>query len=236
MHLSLVIPAYNEAKRIGPTLELARAYLARQDYDWEIIVVDDGSRDGTAEVARACAGVRVVRLERNRGKGAAVRRGMLEEAGGAFRFFYDADASTPIEELESCWPRFADGADVVIGSRALAASRIERRQAWYREHMGRVFNVFLRGMGLTRFLDTQCGFKGFTARAAETCFSRQTLDGFSFDAELLYIAALHGLRVDEVPIRWVNSPKSRVNPVTDSTRMFLDLLRVRANGAAGRYS
>ena len=161
---------------------------------------------------------------------------MLGEATGAHRFFYDADASTPIEELESCWPRFADGADIVIGSRALAASRIERRQAWYREHMGRVFNVFLRGMGLTRFRDTQCGFKGFTARAAEICFSRQTLDGFSFDAELLYIAALHGLRVDEVPIRWVNSPKSRVNPVTDSTRMFLDLLRVRANGAAGRYS
>jgi dolichyl-phosphate beta-glucosyltransferase len=236
MHLSLVIPAYNEAQRIGPTLERVRAYLARQDYAFEIIVVDDGSRDSTAAVAGSFEGVKVVRLDRNRGKGAAVRRGMLKEARGAHRFYYDADASTPIEELEACWPRFAAGADIVIGSRALAASRIERRQAWYREHMGRVFNLFLRGLGLTRFRDTQCGFKGFTARAAETCFPRQTLDGFSFDAELLHIAAMHGLRVDEVPVRWLNSPKSRVNPLTDSTRMFLDLLRVRANTAAGRYA
>ncbi len=236
MHLSLVIPAYNEAQRIGPTLELVRGYLARQDYAYEIIVVDDGSRDGTAGVVGSFDGVKLVCLERNRGKGAAVQRGMLKEASGAYRFYYDADASTPIEELDACWPRFAAGADIVIGSRALAASRIERRQAWYREHMGRVFNLFLRGLGLTRFRDTQCGFKGYTARAAEACFSRQTLDGFSFDAELLYIAAMHGLRVDEVPIRWLNSPKSRVNPLTDSTRMFLDLLRVRANAAAGRYA
>ncbi len=236
MHLSLIIPAYNEAERIGPTLELVRAYLARQDYDSEIIVVDDGSRDGTAAVAGAFDGVKLVRLYRNRGKGAATRRGMLQEACGAYRFYYDADASTPIGEIDACWPRFETGADIVIGSRALAASRIEIRQAWYREHMGRVYNLFLRGMGLTPFLDTQCGFKGFTAQAAGACFSRQTLDGFSFDAELLYIAAMHGLCVDEIPVRWVNSPKSRVNPLTDSTRMFLDLLRVRANAAAGRYA
>ena len=236
MHLSLVIPAYNEELRIGATLERARGYLARQDYDSEIIVVDDGSRDETAAVVDAFDGVKLVRLDRNRGKGAAVRRGMLEEATGAFRFYYDADASTPIEEVEACWPRFAGGADIVIGSRALAASRIEIRQAWYREHMGRVYNLILRAMGLTRFLDTQCGFKGFTAQATEVCFLRQTLDGFSFDAELLHIAAMHGLRIDEIPVRWLNSPKSRVNPVTDSTRMFLDLLRVRANAAAGRYA
>jgi dolichyl-phosphate beta-glucosyltransferase len=236
MHLSLVIPAYNEAQRIGLTLELVRGYLARQDYDSEIIVVDDGSRDDTAAVVAVFDGVKLVRLDRNRGKGAAVRRGMLQEATGAYRFYYDADASTPVEELEACWPRFAAGADIVIGSRALAASRIEIRQAWYREHMGRVYNLFLRGMGLTRFLDTQCGFKGFTAQATGICFSRQTLDKFSFDAELLYIASMRGLRVDEIPVRWLNSPKSRVNPLTDSTRMFLDLLRVRANAAAGRYA
>jgi dolichyl-phosphate beta-glucosyltransferase len=236
MHLSLVIPAYNEALRIGTTLEQVRSYLARQDYDSEIIVVDDGSRDETAAVVGTFEGVRLVRLDRNRGKGAATRRGMLTEAKGAYRFYYDADASTPIAEVETCWPRFAAGAEIVIGSRALAASRIEIRQAWYRQSMGRVYNVILRSMGLTPFLDTQCGFKGFTARAVEICFSRQTLDGFSFDAELLHIAALHGLRIDEVPVRWLNSPKSRVNPVTDSTRMFFDLLRVRANAAAGRYA
>ncbi len=236
MHLSLVIPAYNEALRIGTTLEQARGYLARQDYDSEIIVVDDGSRDDTAAVVGAFDGVKLARLDNNLGKGAAVRRGMLQEATGDYRFYYDADASTPIEEVEACWPRFADGADIVIGSRAHTASRIEIRQAWYREHMGRVYNVILRGMGLSPFLDTQCGFKGFTARAAATCFPRQMLDGFSFDAELLYIASMHGLRVDEIPVRWLNSPKSRVNPLTDSTRMFLDLLRVRTNAAAGRYS
>ncbi len=235
MHLSLVIPAYNEAERIGSSLELALGYFGRQDYDAEIIVVDDGSRDDTAAVVRSFAGVKLAQLDRNRGKGAATKRGMLEEATGRYRFYYDADASTPIEEVESCWPRFAAGADIVIGSRALAGSRIEIRQAWYREHMGRVYNMILRALGLTPFLDTQCGFKGFTAQAAELCFPRQTLSSFSFDAELLHIAAMHGLRIDEIPVRWLNSPKSRVNPVTDSTRMFLDLLHVRANAAAGRY-
>jgi len=236
MHFSLVIPAYNEEPRIGSTLELVRGYLARQAYDSEIIVVDDGSRDNTSAVVRGFDDVKLVQMDRNCGKGAAVRRGMLDVATGAYRFYYDADASTPIEEVEKCWPLFEAGADIVIGSRAMAASRIEIRQAWYRERMGRVYNMILRALKLSRFLDTQCGFKGYTARATELCFPRQTLSSYSFDPELLYIAEMHGLRIDEIPVRWLNSPNSRVNPVTDSTRMFLDLLRVRVNAIAGRYS
>ncbi len=240
MRLSLVIPAYNEAERVGPTLSAVFAHLNRQDYPSEVLVVDDGSRDGTAGVVEGMrpeaggVGLKLLRFAKNQGKGAAVRAGMLD-AAGEYRFFYDADASTPIGELDQCWPVFEAGADVVIGSRALAESRIELRQAWYREHMGRMFNLFLRTAGLTRFRDTQCGFKGFTAAAALCCFSRQTIDRFSFDAEILFIAARHGLEVREVPVRWINSPSSKVNPLTDSLRMFAEMLRIRARGAAGRY-
>ncbi len=235
MHLSLIIPAYNEEGRIGHTLDTVRTYLAHQPYDWEIVVVDDGSRDRTAETAaQAAPEARVISYRPNRGKGHAVRTGMTA-AVGRYRVFYDADASTPIEELEKLWPRFDDGADVVIGSRSLPESRVEVRQAWYRESMGRMFNLILRTAGLTRFPDTQCGFKGFTAQAVEIVFPRQTIERYSFDAELLYIAQRHGLRIDQVPIRWVNCPHTRLNAVTDSLRMLFDLLLIRVRAFQGRY-
>lgn len=235
MHLSLVIPAYNEANRIGETLRQAGVYLARQEFSSEIVVVDDGSDDATADVAReAWPDVRLLSCRPNRGKGHAVRSGMLA-ALGAYRVFYDADASTPIEELEKLWPHFRDGADVVIGSRSLAESKVEVHQAWYRERMGRVFNLLLRLFGLTHFPDTQCGFKGFTAEAAETVFARQTVEGFSFDAEILYIAQRHNLRIDQVPVRWINCPRTRVRAVTDSYGMFREMMRIRWNAFRGRY-
>jgi dolichyl-phosphate beta-glucosyltransferase len=236
VHLSLVIPAYNEAKRIGPTLDVALAYFARQHYDWEIIVVDDGSQDDTAKVVRSYKEVRLAQLAQNCGKGAATRRGMLEEAKGDIRFFYDADASTPIEEIEKCRPKFDAGADIVIGSRSLPDSQVELHQKWHREQMGRFYNRVLRTLALTKFIDTQCGFKGFTAKAAEICFSRQRLDRFSFDVELLYIAQRHHLRIDEIPVRWINSPTSRVHPIADAPRTFYDLLCIRANAVAGKYA
>ncbi len=240
MYLSLIIPAYNEADRIGNTLEQVFAYLDRQSYEAEIIVVDDGSRDATSEVVRdlqqtATVPLLLETLPQNRGKGYAVRIGMLTKASGAVRFFYDADASTPIEEIDRCQPLFDAGADIVIGSRALPDSDIQIRQAWYREWMGRCFNGIERILRVTSLKDTQCGFKGFTAAAAACCFSRQTIDRFSFDAELLFIAEKHGLHIAELPVRWLNSPKSRVNPFTDATRMFLDLVAIRANDLAGRY-
>jgi len=235
LHLSLVIPAYNEAGRIGDTLQKAGAYLARQPYSSEILVVDDGSADDTAATAKAAwPEVRVISYRPNRGKGHAVRTGM-NAATGDYRVFYDADASTPIEELEKLWPHFEDGADIVIGSRSLPESRIEVHQAWYRESMGRVFNFLLRLAGLTQFHDTQCGFKGFTARACDVVFPLQTVERYSFDAELLYIARRHGLRIDQVPVRWINCPYTRLNAATDSFRMFVDLLAIRARALLGRY-
>ena len=240
MHLSMIIPAYNEAVRIGTTLEQFTAYLVGQPWSWEIIVVDDGSEDDTSAVAETFARdwndrVRVVRLDPNRGKGAAVRHGMLLEASGNLRFFSDADGSTPISCLDRFLPLLENGVDIVIGSRAHPESVIEVRQQFYREFMGRTYNLMARTLGLTRFRDTQCGFKGFTRRAAELCFSRQRLDNFAFDCEVLYIAALHGLEVREVPVRWINSPKSRVRPLRDSARMAAGLLEIRLNGLLGYY-
>ena len=240
MHLSVVIPAYNEEDRIIATMERVLAYLAEQPYDTEVIVVNDGSEDRTAEVVEGFRGgdhpgLRLVTLPRNRGKGYAVRLGMLDEASGSYRVFYDADGSAPIEELAKLWPHFEDGADIVIGSRALPDSDVQVHQAWYRETMGRIFNLMLRGVRLTHFKDTQCGFKGFTARACEVVFTRQSINHFGFDAELLYIAQHHGLRIDEVPVRWINSASSRVHPITDSADMLLDMLRICFHAFAGRY-
>ena len=237
--LSLVIPAYNEDPCLRDTLEKSIAYLAARDYASEIVVVDDGSADGTHGIAQefkdAAVPVKAVRIEENRGKGFCVRTGMLDHAKGAYRVFYDADASTPIEELEKLWPLFEDGADIVIGSRSIAGSDIQVRQAWYRERMGRILNLKLRFLGITRFRDTQCGFKGFSAAACAVVFTRQTIERFSFDAELLYIAGKHGLRIDEAPIRWLNCPHSRLHPILDSAQMFFDLLKIRVRDFSGRY-
>ncbi len=241
MHLSLIIPAYNEERRLGETLRRTLDYLDAQPYAAEIVVVDDGSTDGTAGIiASAGEKARPTRLActgygTNRGKGHAVRTGMLEKATGDFRVFFDADGSTPIEELEKIWPRFEDGADIVIGSRALPQSEIVIRQAWCRESMGRAFNVLLRLLGLTQFKDTQCGFKGFTRKACELVFPRQTVQRFSFDAEILYIARRLGLRIDEVPVRWLNNPESRVHPVSDSARMAFDMASIRLRDLLGLY-
>tara|TARA_R110001592_G_scaffold71295_2_gene218014 strand:+ start:684 stop:1442 length:759 start_codon:yes stop_codon:yes gene_type:complete len=232
IRLSLIIPAYNEAGRIEKTLRLVLRYLDDADYSAEVIVVDDGSTDATAGVIRAfrtayTTPLRLHQLPKNKGKGAAVKAGMLEVAYGEVRVFFDADASTPIEELEKIWEPLASGAQVVIGSRSLPDSQVEIHQAKYRETMGRTYNRILRVLGLTSFIDTQCGFKAFTAEATELLFRRQTLDGFSFDVELLYIATKHGLPITEIPVVWRNNEASRVNPVTDSFHMFWDLLRIK---------
>lgn len=230
--LSVVIPAFDEAARLPPTLDRVRAWLAGSGLAHEVLVVDDGSSDATSEVARA-HGATVVRNETNRGKGHAVRRGMLA-ARGARRLMTDADLSTPIEELPRLMARLDEGYDIAIASRALPGSRIEVHQPAYREGMGRLFNLCVRMLAVPGIHDTQCGFKLFTAAAAETSFGPSRLDGFSFDVETLFVARRRGLRVAEVPVRWRNDAASRVGPL-NGFRAFLDLGRIRINGWRGRY-
>lgn len=240
MRLSVIIPAYNEAQRIGETLRLAVSWLSQQPYPSEIIVVDDGSKDDTPGVVLRFAAdspvlVRLAPLPANFGKGAAVQEGMLSCAQGDIRLMYDADGSTPIEMVDRLWPCFEAGADIVIGSRAMPDSDIAIRQAWYRERMGKLNNALLQMLGLTQFQDTQCGFKAFTAPAADAVFSRLTIHRFAFDVEALYIARRLGLRVDEIPVHWENAPDTRVHPIKDSARMVCDALRIRLCAAVGAY-
>ena len=234
MKLSVVIPAYNEALRLPSTLSRVRQHLAAQKGEHEILVVDDGSTDATAEVARAAGGaVRVLRHQPNRGKGYAARRGMLAATGDR-RLMTDADLSTPIEELAGLEAALDRGYDVAIGSRAVDGARIEVRQPAYREAMGRLFNVLVQGLLLPGLSDTQCGFKLFTARAAEAAFAPCRLDGFSFDVEALFAARRRGLRIAEVPVVWRNDAATRVS-LGGGGAAFADLLRIRFRAMRGAY-
>ncbi|MBM3808571.1 MAG: glycosyltransferase [Acidimicrobiia bacterium] len=230
MTLSLVIPAYNEAGRIGGTLTHACAYLDRQPYDWEVIVVIDGGPQAAAGEARAAAGardnVRVIENEVNRGKGYSVRRG-FGEARGDRLVFIDADLSLPVEGLEGMMARFDAGADVVIASRTAPGSRVEGAPPAGRDIMSKVFNLAVQAMAVPGLRDTQCGFKGFTARAAVAIFSVAQSDRFGFDVEALYLARKHGLRIDELPVVCRYHGGSSVNRLSDGVRMFADVLAIR---------
>ena len=232
--LSVVIPAFNEASRLPGTLARVRAHLVAQHRPHEILVVDDGSSDGTADVARSAgADVRVLRHEPNRGKGYAVRRGM-RAATGERRLMTDADLSTPIEELQKLEAEIDRGYDVAIASRAVFGARIEVHQPAYREAMGRAFNLLVQALLLPGLADTQCGFKLFTAAAAEAAFGACHLDGFSFDVEALYVARRRGLRVAEVPVVWRNDAATRVG-LGGGGAAFIDLLRIRVAALRGDY-
>jgi dolichyl-phosphate beta-glucosyltransferase len=222
-HLSFIIPAYNEETRIAHSLPKAVSYFAEQSYTTELIVVDDGSRDRTVDVVRSFAGVKVLQ---NRGKGAAVRRGMLESTG-AYRIFSDADFSTPVHETAKVLQRLEQGAEVCIGSRALDETYIKVHQPWYRERMGKLFNFFVQSLLFKGISDTQCGFKGLTAQAAEKIFRRTKIDGFGFDVEMLYLARTMNLKIDQVPVEWYNDDRTTVNPLTDASRMFFELLSIK---------
>jgi len=229
--LSVVIPAYNEAERLPATIEEAYAWLTeRFGSDFEMIVVDDGSSDATVEEVGAMADgrphLKLLQQPQNRGKGAAVRRGMLE-AKGDIRLFMDADHSTHIREVLKVLDAANGGADVVIASRQHPESDVSVSQSWLREHMGKSFNLLMRALVGLKLEDTQCGFKAFTAKAAEALFSRQKLDGFSFDVELLFLASRLGFSVIEIPVEWINEPNSRVRMLADPALMFADIMRIR---------
>jgi dolichyl-phosphate beta-glucosyltransferase len=212
MELSLIIPAFNESQRIGLTLQRVHQFLAARPASFEIIVVDDGSTDNTVALVTALAGelpgLRVLCSPVNRGKGHAVRLGM-RAARGRIRVFSDADGSTPIDELDPLLQALAAGADIAIGSRYLAASRVTRPQPWCRRVWSRVVNRVVQRVLLPGVADTHCGFKAFTAAAAHT-FAACTVDGWSFDLEVLARARTQGLRIQEVPVRWENDARSKV--------------------------
>ena len=230
--LSVIIPAYNEENRLGPTLVRIKEYLGQQDYTSEIVVVDNASKDRTIEVAKA-AGVDVIE-EPRRGKGAAVRTGMLA-AKGELVLFSDADLSTPIEEIEQLLAALESGHDVAIASRALPDSKLVKRQPWYREMVGRLGNLLVRLMAVHGIADTQCGFKLFPREIAQRVFPAQRLTGAAFDVEVLFIVQHMGGKIAEVPVTWIDSPDTRFNRVRDSLDALKDLVRIRMNWLLGRY-
>lgn len=232
--VSLVIPAYNEAERLGSTLERAVAYLSRRGAPYEVLVVDDGSRDRTIQVAEGYSdrGVRVIRHERNRGKGAAVRTGMLASQGTEV-LLSDADASTPIEELEKL-ERSLAAAPVVFGSRAVDGADVRQHQPFYRELMGKTFNRIIRLLGVRGVSDTQCGFKLLDGDVARELGAELTVEGFAYDVELVWLARRRGYPIAEVGVIWTNSPDSRVDPIRSSLSMFRDVIRMRVRHSGGR--
>lgn len=231
---SVVIPAYNEAARLGSTLERTVEYLSRRGGSFELVVVDDGSRDHTVEVAEAFIGqgVRVIRHERNRGKGAAIKTGVLASTGAQV-LLSDADASTPIEELEKL-ERWLPEAALVLGSRAVAGADVQRHQPFYRELMGKTFNRIIRVLGVRGLHDTQCGFKLLAGDVARELAAELTIDGFAYDVELVWLARRRGYRIVEVGVIWVDSPDSRVDPVRSSLAMLRDVVRMRLRHSGER--
>lgn len=234
--LSIIIPAYNEAGRLPRTLEQVFSFLHTQEYSSEVIVVENGSSDGTLEIANSFVkdySNLIVVHESHKGKGNAVRRGMLT-ARGEYRFICDADLSMPIEELTKFLPPIMADFDIAIGSRE-APGAIRYNEPPYRHLGGRAINLAIRAFILPGLNDTQCGFKCFRAETTEAIFRQQTLTGWAFDIELLYLARRKKLRIREVPIRWYFDPDSKVSALRDALRMIADIFRIHLNALRGRY-
>ncbi len=235
---SVVIPAYNESQRIGASLERILQYLAEAGWDAEVVVVNDGSRDDTAALVQRYVErdprVRLLHNPGNRGKGYSVRHGMLH-ARGELLIFSDADLSSPIAECARLAAAIRQGAEVAIGSRWMRPELQTERQPLYRQFFGRIFNLLLRLVLGLKYKDTQCGLKAFTRHAAMEIFPRQRIERWGFDPELLFLARRLGLRVAEVPVAWAHDERSKINPLVDGLKMFLEMLRVRWYALSGRY-
>ena len=236
---SIVIPAYNEGARLGATLEKVLAYVRARGWDAEVIVVNDGSRDHTADIVRTFAAkdsaLRLVENPGNRGKGYSVRNGMLN-ARGSIMLFSDADLSSPIEEAPKLFQALEEGADFAIGSRWLRAETQTQRQPLHRQIFGRIFNLMLRiTLGL-KFKDTQCGFKAFKQSAMQAIFPLQKIERWGFDPETLFLARKFKFKVQEVPVAWGHSGGTRIHPLVDGSRMFMDMLRIRWYDITRKYN
>jgi dolichyl-phosphate beta-glucosyltransferase len=237
MDYSIVIPAYNESARLGATLERVLAYVHAQGWDAEIIVVNDGSRDNTADIVRSFEkdpALRLVENPGNRGKGYSVRNGMLN-ARGPIVLFTDADLSSPIEEAPKLFAALEAGADIAIGSRWLRVETQTQRQPLHRQLFGRIFNLALRlTLGL-HFADTQCGFKAFKQTAVQAIFPLQKIERWGFDPEILFLARKLKFKVTEVPVAWAHRDGTSINPLVDGSRMVLEMLHIRWNSISGKY-
>jgi len=235
---SIILPAFNESDRIGPSLQKALSFVREQGWKAEILVVNDGSTDDTAAIVRqamhSAPELRLLENPGNRGKGYSVRHGMLN-ARGEILLFSDADFSSPIQEAIKLVAALAAGADFAFGSRWLLAETQTKRQSLMRQFVGRTYNILLRLLLRLHYKDTQCGFKACTRRAAEIIFTRQRIERWGFDPELLFIARKFGLKMTEVPVEWANDERSKVRLISDGIRMFGELLAIRANDLLGRY-
>ena len=236
---SIVLPAYNEGARIATTLQKILAHVEQKAWRCEVIVVNDGSSDDTASIVHQYAvrypNLRLLANPGNRGKGYSVRNGMLN-AKGDILLFSDADLSSPIAEADKLFAAINDGADMAIGSRWLKTELQIQRQPVYRQAFGRIFNALLRVILGLKFKDTQCGFKAVTREAAEYLFPLQQIERWGFDPELLYLAGRFRLRVEEVAVEWSHREGTRISPLRDGLRMFVDVLRIRCNATMGKYS
>ena len=235
--LSIIVPSFNEELRLPDSLERIAAYIYSSGRRTEVLVVDDGSTDRTAEVAASFCGrignLRVLQNGENRGKGFSVRHGMLE-ARGETVLFTDADLSAPIDEADKLISALQQY-DVAIGSRAMNRDLIEVHESAFREFAGIIFNRIVRIVLWLPFVDTQCGFKGFRRERCRIIFEQQRIERFGFDPELLYLARHHGLKSIEIPVRWSHSPATKINMMRDSIQMFVDVFTIRWNALLGRY-
>jgi len=236
---SIVIPAFNESARIPATLNSVVSCVRSKGWSAEVIVVNDGSTDGTAELVRAFARhapeVRLIENPGNRGKGYSVRAGMLQALGEVV-LFTDSDLSAPIEEAERLFAAIEGGADIAIGSRWLEKGRQTHRQPLYRQFFGRCFNAVTRGVMGLHFADTQCGFKAFTRNAAQTVFQLQTIERWGFDPEILFIALKRGYRIVEVPVSWAHDARTRMSYLRDGLKMLEEIAIIRWNALTGHYN
>jgi glycosyltransferase involved in cell wall biosynthesis len=229
MYLSVIIPAYNEAERIPKTLLAMDAYLSKVNYPYEILVVNDGSRDNTAEVvlkmARIVKNLKLIDVKENHGKGSVVKGGMLA-AKGDIRLFMDADNSTSIDQIEAMKSFFKEGYGVVIGSRAVKGAKLEPPEPFYRQLIGKTLNLMVQVLLLPGIWDTQCGFKAYTAEAAEAIFGVSKISTWGFDVETLALAKRFGYNIKEIPVRWVNDTRSRVK-FSGGLQFLRDIARIR---------